>query len=92
MLEFIVVLALGALSVTAAAADNVRVTPGADDAGARRLAALMDVNRDGVISREEFGRHNADRARWQALDSNDDGMLDAAEQATGLRPGPRIVR
>lgn len=92
MLRFAVVLVSGALSMTAAAADDVRVAPGADDVSASRLAALMDVNRDGVISREEFGRHNADRARWQALDSNDDGMLDGAEQATGLRPGPRIVR
>ena len=91
MLRFIVVLALGALSVTAAAADNLRVTPGGESAAAGRLAALMDVNRDGAISRAEFRRHNADRARWQALDSNGDGMLDAAEQA-GVRPGPRILR
>lgn len=92
MLRSIVVLALGALSVAAVADDKVRVTPGADDAGTRSLATLMDVNRDGVISREEFRRHNADRARWQALDRNEDGMLDTAEQATGLRPGPRILR
>ena len=66
MLRLIVVLAVGALSVTAAAADDVRVTPGADGADAGRLAALMDVNRDGVISRGEFRRHNADRARGLA--------------------------
>jgi hypothetical protein len=88
MLRFFSVLAASALMAGAAAADDPRSAPG----GAERLSELMDVNRDGVISREEFKRHNVDRARWQALDSDGDGALDAAEQAAGVTPGPRIVR
>ena len=92
MLRFSFVLASAALLATAAAAENLDVTPGSDQAGAERLAKVMDVNRDGVISRAEFRRQNADRARWRALDRNGDGVLDTAEQAGGLTPGPRISR
>lgn len=91
MLRFGFVLALAALATTAAAGSS-EVTPATDQPAAKRLATLMDINRDGVISREEFRRRNADRASWRALDRNQDGVLDDAEQAGGLRPGPRIAR
>jgi Ca2+-binding EF-hand superfamily protein len=92
MLRFVLTLIVSALLAAAAAADNPRLTPRGDEVGAQRLMKLMDVNRDGVISREEFLRHNANRAHWRELDISGDGMLDAVEQAAGVRPGHRIVR
>jgi hypothetical protein len=92
MLRFGFALISTVLLATAAAADSPSLTPAGDDAGVQRLTKLMDLNRDGVISREEFVRHNADRARWRQLDINGDGMLEAVEQAAGVTPGPRIVR
>jgi EF hand len=92
MLRFVFFLVSSALLATMAAADDPRATPRGDQVGAQRLIKLMDVNRDGVISRAEFVRHNADRARWRELDISGDGMLDAVEQSAGITPGPRIVR
>jgi EF hand len=92
MLRFIFALIATAFLANAAAADSSSLTPTGDDAGVQRLTRLMDLNRDGVISRKEFVRHNADRAGWRKLDVNGDGMLDAVEQTAGVRPGPRIVR
>jgi EF hand len=92
MLRFVFFLVSSALLATVAAADDPRTTPRGDRVGAQRLIKLMDVNRDGVISRAEFARQNADRARWRELDISGDGMLDAVEQAPGVTPGPRIVR
>jgi EF hand len=92
MLRFVFFLVSSALLATVAAADDPRTTPRGDRVGAQRLIKLLDVNRDGVISREEFARQNGDRARWREFDISGDGMLDAVEQAPGVTPGPRIVR
>jgi hypothetical protein len=92
MLRFVLFLVSSALLTTVAAADDPRTTPRGDQVGMQRLIKLMDVNRDGVISRAEFVRHNADRERWRELDISGDGMLDAVEQSAGITPGPRIVR
>ena len=92
MLRFVFFLVSSAFLATVAAADDPRATPRGDQVGAQRLIKLMDLNRDGVISRAEFVRHNADRARWRELDISGDGMLDAVEQSAGVTPGPRIVR
>ena len=92
MLRFVTFLVSSALLATVAAADDPRTTPRGDQVGAQRLIKLMDVNRDGVISRAEYVRHNADRTRWRQLDINGDGMLETMEQEAGVTPGPRIVR
>jgi hypothetical protein len=92
MLRFVFALISTALVAAAAAADDPRLTPRGDEVGAQRLIKLMDVNRDGDISRAEFVRHNADRARWRELDISGDGMLDAVEQRAGVTPGPRMLR
>jgi hypothetical protein len=57
---------------------------------ARATAALMDRNRDGSISKEEFFRHNANIRRFAELDVDGDGALNAEEQ-TGATVGPRIL-
>ena len=63
MLRFSFVLAAATLLATAAAAESLEVAPGADQAGAKRLAKLMDINRDGVIL-VSMGISSPGRARW----------------------------
>jgi Ca2+-binding EF-hand superfamily protein len=57
---------------------------------ARATVAMMDRNRDGSISKEEFFRHNANIRRFAQLDVDGDGALNAEEQ-TAVHVGPRIL-
>jgi hypothetical protein len=54
-------------------------------------AAMMDRNRDGSISQEEFVRHNANAGRFAELDVDGDGELNAEEQKAA-NVGLRILR
>lgn len=58
---------------------------------AAAVAAMMDSNRDGRISAAEFFRHNAAPGRFEELDADGDGELNAEEQK-GANVGPRILR
>ena len=57
-----------------------------------QAARMMDANKDGVISREEFLGTARDERLWTALDLNGDGVLDAEEQKFGIRVPFRISR
>ena len=52
---------------------------------------MMDPNRDGWISKGEFSRHNAHEGRFEELDGDGDGELNAEEQRAA-NVGPRIRR
>jgi len=58
---------------------------------AAATAAMMDRNRDGWISKEEFLRHNAHMGRFAELDGDGDGELNTEEQ-NAVNVGPRILR
>jgi EF hand len=58
---------------------------------AAKTAVMMDRNRDGSITKEEFFRHNANIRRFAELDVDGDGALNAEEQ-TAAHVGPRILR
>jgi hypothetical protein len=58
---------------------------------AAAVAAMMDRNRDGWISKGEFSRHNAHEGRFEELDGDGDGELNAEEQKAA-NVGPRILR
>jgi hypothetical protein len=58
---------------------------------AAAVAALMDANRDGRISKAEFARHNGLPGRFATLDADGDGALTKDEQEA-VNVGPRIQR
>ncbi len=47
-------------------------------------ANLMDANKDGMITKEEYMKHSNDMAAWEKMDTNKDGMLDANEIKIGF--------
>ena len=51
---------------------------------------VMDENRDGVISEEEYMKHYS--KMWTAMDRNGDGVLDAQEQRLGAIPIHKTIR
>ncbi|MEM7024117.1 MAG: hypothetical protein AAF637_16235, partial [Pseudomonadota bacterium] len=57
----------------------------------REEMRMIDADKDGEISEQEFLRRRADAAAWSAMDLDRDGSLDAEEQRGALRPAP-IVR
>ena len=54
------------------------------------MVRLMDADRDGRITRDEFLRASGDEAFFERLDVNGDGVLDADEIRANLRMRPRI--
>jgi hypothetical protein len=73
------------LSIAAGSAGLAADTPvktGAADSGTKALLLLMDQDRNGKVSREEFTNFMA--AEFDRLDINKDGELDVQE-LTGLR-------
>jgi hypothetical protein len=82
----------GLLWATPASTEDVETSTAARiRENAPATAAMMDRNRDGWISKEEFLRHNADMGRFAELDVDGDGELNAEEQIT-VNVGPRILR
>lgn len=67
-------------------------TPAAEDTQEAivDVAALMDANQDGIISRTEFFRHSSEEQQWFELDINQDGQLDASEYMHGITPRFRV--
>ena len=55
-------------------------------------ARMMDANRDGKITEEEFLRASSDRDLFAQLDTNFDGALDTEEQRSGIRVPIRTIR
>jgi hypothetical protein len=51
----------------------------------------LDASNDGVITQEEFMAQHPDEELWKKLDTNQDGVLDAAEQKQGFTPKYRVV-
>jgi hypothetical protein len=51
----------------------------------------LDANNDGMITMEEFMAQRPDEELWKKLDTNQDGVLDTAEQKQGFTPKYRIV-
>ena len=51
----------------------------------------LDANNDGMITMEEFMAQHPDEELWKKLDTNQDGVLDAAEQKQGFMPKYRVV-
>lgn len=47
-------------------------------------AQIMDANKDGKITKEEYMKHSKDMAAWEKMDTNKDGMLDESEIKTGF--------
>lgn len=47
-------------------------------------AQIMDANKDGMISKEEYMKQSNDMAAWAKMDTNKDGMLDANEIKVGF--------
>lgn len=50
-----------------------------------RLFDRLDVNRDGVLSREELARDPAQRENWLAVDRNRDGRI-TRDEFTRIAP------
>lgn len=47
-------------------------------------AHIMDADKDGKITKEEYMKHSKDMAAWEKMDTNKDGMLDENEIKTGF--------
>lgn len=78
------------LSLPAAAAEPTPAVAEDDPGGIVDLVALMDANRDGIITRSEFSAHSSDEQQWFDLDINQDGVLDAEEHGHGITPRFRV--
>jgi hypothetical protein len=72
----IAALCTGSLSVGARAADSDR-SLASGEPSVRQLLALMDKDKNGMVSRQEFMDFMA--AEFDRLDKNKDGELDANE-------------
>jgi EF hand len=81
----------GLFSVAPALAEEVGTSAAHIQNNAAAVAAMMDGNRDGRISKGEFFRHNAAPGRFVELDADGDGELNEEEQKAA-NVGPRIVR
>jgi EF hand len=81
----------GLLWAAPASAEEVETPAAHITENAAATAAMMDRNRDGWISKQEFFRHNADMGRFTELDVDGDGELNAEEQHA-VNVGPRILR
>jgi EF hand len=81
----------GLLVVAPASAEEVGTSAARIQENAAAVAAMMDRNRDGWISKAEFLRHNANTGRFTELDVDGDGELNADEQ-NAVTVGPRILR
>ncbi len=55
-------------------------------------ARMMDADRDGRITQEEFLRASSDKALFARLDTNFDNVLDKDEQRAGIRIPIRTTR
>jgi len=55
-------------------------------------ARMMDANKDGVISNQEYAKQSPDMMAWSEMDANGDGILDADEQRRNVRHAPIYVR
>lgn len=55
-------------------------------------ARLMDADRNGAITEEEFLAESADRDLFALLDANFDGVLDVEEQRLAIRIPVRTTR
>jgi len=69
-------------AVTAAGAANASSKEQSADADTKQLLLLMDVDRNGKVSKQEFMTFM--EAEFDRLDTNKDGALDVYE-LTGLR-------
>ncbi len=49
-----------------------------------KTSHIMDANKDGNITKEEYMKHSNDMAAWEKMDTNKDGMLDANEIKFGF--------
>jgi len=47
-------------------------------------AKIMDADKDGKITKEEYMKHSKDMAAWEKMDTNKDGMLDEKEIKVGF--------
>lgn len=47
-------------------------------------AKIMDADKDGKITKEEYMKHSKDMAAWEKMDTNKDGMLDEKEIKIGF--------
>ena len=54
------------------------------------MVRLMDTDRDGRITRNEFNRSSRDAEMFERLDANSDGVLDRQEIRVGIRVRARI--
>jgi EF hand len=81
----------GLFSIAPALAQEIGTSAVHIQKNAAAVAAMMDGNRDGRISKGEFFRHNADPGRFVELDTDADGELNEEEQKAA-NVGPRSVR
>jgi hypothetical protein len=79
------------LSVAPAFAEEVGTSAAQIQENAAAVAAMMDGDRDGRISKAEFVRHNAASGRFAELDADGDGELNEEEQKAA-NVGPRNLR
>lgn len=47
-------------------------------------AHIMDANKDGKITKEEYMKHSQDMEAWTKMDTNKDGVLDENEIKAGF--------
>lgn len=47
-------------------------------------AHIMDADKDGKITKEEYMKHSKDMEAWKKMDTNNDGVLDAHEIEVGF--------